>query len=50
MMPLTYSISEGIVFGILSYVLIRLLSGKVRELSPVIIILAGLFILKLVLS
>jgi AGZA family xanthine/uracil permease-like MFS transporter len=49
MMPLTYSISEGIVFGILSYVLVRLLSGKTRDLSPIIIILAGLFILKLVL-
>jgi len=47
MMPLTYSISEGIVFGILSYVLIRLLSGKIRELSPILIILAILFLLKL---
>ena len=50
MMPLTYSISEGIVFGILSYVLVRLLSGKTRELSPAVVILAILFILKLILS
>jgi AGZA family xanthine/uracil permease-like MFS transporter len=49
MMPFTYSISEGIVFGIVSYVLIRLLSGKIRELSPTIIILAILFILKIIL-
>jgi AGZA family xanthine/uracil permease-like MFS transporter len=50
MMPLTYSISEGIVFGVLSYVLIRLLSWKIKDLSPAIIILAVLFLLKLILS
>jgi AGZA family xanthine/uracil permease-like MFS transporter len=49
MMPLTYSISEGIVFGILSYVLIRLLSRRIRDLSPLLIILAILFLLKLIL-
>ncbi len=50
MMPLAYSISEGIVFGILSYALIRIFSGKIKDLSPVIIILSILFVLKLVLS
>ncbi|MBN1599674.1 MAG: NCS2 family permease [Bacteroidales bacterium] len=50
MMPLTFSISEGIVFGILSYVLIRILSGKFKKMSPVLIILAVLFILKFILS
>ncbi|HAS82169.1 MAG TPA: guanine permease [Verrucomicrobia bacterium] len=49
MLPLTYSIADGIVFGILSYVLIKLLSGKVREVSPVTIILALLFAAKLAL-
>ena len=46
MMPLTYSIAEGIVFGMLSYVFLKLLTGKVKDLSPVMIILAILFILK----
>lgn len=46
MMPLTYSIAEGIVFGMLSYVLLKLLTGKVKDISPVMIILAILFILK----
>lgn len=50
MMPLTFSISEGIVFGILSYVLISILSGKISRLSPILIILAVLFIIKLIFS
>jgi len=46
MMPLTYSIAEGIVFGMLSYVFLKLLTGKVKDISIVMIILAALFILK----
>ncbi|SHF38506.1 putative MFS transporter, AGZA family, xanthine/uracil permease [Mariniphaga anaerophila] len=45
-MPLTYSIAEGIVFGMLSYVLLKLLTGKVKDVSVVMIVLAALFILK----
>jgi AGZA family xanthine/uracil permease-like MFS transporter len=45
-MPLTYSIAEGIVFGMLSYVLLKLLTGKVKDISVVMIVLAILFILK----
>lgn len=45
-MPLTYSIAEGIVFGMLSYVLLKLLTGKGKDLSIVMIVLAVLFILK----
>jgi AGZA family xanthine/uracil permease-like MFS transporter len=46
MMPFTYSIAEGIVFGIVSYVLLKLFSGKGKEVSIVSYILAILFILK----
>jgi adenine/guanine/hypoxanthine permease len=46
MMPLTYSIAEGIVFGMLAYVLLKLLTGKQKDLTVVMIILAVLFILK----
>lgn len=46
MMPLTFSIAEGIVFGMLSYVLIKLLSGKAKDVTPVMYVLAVLFILK----
>jgi AGZA family xanthine/uracil permease-like MFS transporter len=45
-MPLTYSIAEGIVFGMLSYVLLKLFTGKVKDISVVMIVLAVLFILK----
>ncbi len=48
MMPLTYSIADGIVFGLLAYVAIQVLTGKVKKLSPMMIILAALFIVKLV--
>lgn len=44
MMPLAFSISEGISFGIISYVLVRLFSGKWREVPIVLYILAVLFI------
>jgi len=46
MMPLTYSIAEGIVFGMLSYVFIKVLTGKFKDISLVMIVLAILFILK----
>lgn len=46
MMPLTYSIAEGIVFGMLSYVILKLLSGRYKEVSVVSYIIALFFILK----
>ena len=46
MMPLTYSIAEGIVFGMLSYVILKLLSGRYKEVSIVSYIIALFFILK----
>ena len=45
-MPLTYSIAEGIVFGMLSYVLLKILTGKMKDVSIVMVVLAILFILK----
>lgn len=46
MMPLTYSISEGIAFGMLSFVFIKVLTGKWKQVSAVMFILAIFFILK----
>ena len=43
-MPLAFSISEGISFGIISYVMVRLFTGKWKEVPIVLYILAGLFI------
>lgn len=48
MMPLTYSIAEGIVFGMLAYVLLKLFTGKFKDISIVMYILAALFILKFI--
>ena len=45
MMPLSYSIADGIVFGMLSYVFLKVLTGKYRQVSPVMYVLAVLFIL-----
>lgn len=46
MMPFAYSIAEGIVFGMVSYVLLKLVTGRQKEVSPVMFIIAILFILK----
>ncbi len=46
MMPFTGSISEGIVLGMLSYVIVKLFTGKGKELSWVIYVLALFFMLK----
>lgn len=46
MMPLTYSISEGILFGVLSYVILKILTGKFKDISIVTSVLAVLFLLK----
>ena len=46
MMPLTYSIADGIVFGMLSYVALKLMSGRYKEVRPVMIVIAILFIVK----
>lgn len=46
LMPLTYSISDGILIGIISYVLLNLLGRKYRKLTPAMYVLAVLFVLK----
>jgi AGZA family xanthine/uracil permease-like MFS transporter len=45
-MPLAYSISEGIIFGVLSYVILNLACGKKERLNPVLCVLAVLFVCK----
>ena len=45
-MPLFYSISEGISLGIISYVLLNVAAGKGRKISPLMYVLAVLFVLK----
>ena len=45
-MPLFYSISEGISLGIISYVILNAVTGKAKKVTPLMYILALLFILK----
>lgn len=46
-MPLPNSIAHGIVAGVISYVLLALCTGRRKEISPLLYVLAVLFILKL---
>ncbi|MFP2769960.1 NCS2 family permease [Oceanisphaera sp. KMM 10153] len=46
MMPFTFSIANGIAFGFISFVAVKLLAGRVAEVSPVVWALAALFALK----
>ena len=47
MMPFTYSIANGIMFGILSWVILKVLTGKIKDVPPVMWIAAALFIIRL---
>jgi AGZA family xanthine/uracil permease-like MFS transporter len=48
MMPLTYSIADGIVYGVISYVILKLVSGKKKDVSLIMLIIAVLFVIKLI--
>lgn len=46
MMPFAYSIAEGISVGMISYVLMKLVTGRSKEISPVMYILSLVFLLR----
>lgn len=48
MMPLTYSISNGIMFGILSWIIIKVLTGKVKDIHPFMYFVGALFVIKII--
>ena len=50
MMPFAYSISEGIAFGFISYVIIKLVRGKVKEIPVLMYVISALFIAKYILA
>lgn len=45
-MPLMYSIAEGIAIGVISYVVINLICGKTKKITPLMYVLAVLFVCK----
>jgi adenine/guanine/hypoxanthine permease len=47
-MPLTFSIANGLALGFIFYPLLKVLTGRWREASPLVYILAGLFVLRYV--
>ncbi|WP_045048876.1 NCS2 family permease [Rouxiella chamberiensis] len=47
MMPFSFSITEGIALGFISYVVMKLGSGRWREISPCVIVVTLLFVLKI---
>lgn len=48
MMPLSYNIADGIVFGVISYIILKLLSGRRKELNVATIVVGLIFILKFI--
>ncbi|MBC8529482.1 NCS2 family permease [Christensenellaceae bacterium NSJ-44] len=48
MMPFTYSIANGIMFGMLTWVILKLLTGKVRDIHPVMWVCFALFALRII--
>ena len=50
MMVLTYSIAEGIILGMLCYVLVKFFSNKRKDIVPSMYVLGALFILKYILA
>ena len=50
MMPLGYSISTGIQFGFISYVLVNIISGNKKDISPILYVFTALFILQYIIN
>ena len=48
MMPLSYSISNGILIGMILYVALNVMCGKFKKITPVMYLLATLFVLKFI--
>ncbi|HCW99777.1 MAG TPA: guanine permease, partial [Pantoea sp.] len=46
-MPLTYSIANGIAFGFITWTVIKVLSGRFKEVNAALVILSLLFVIKL---
>lgn len=49
MMPFAYSISDGIVFGVISYIALKLFTGKYKDISLITVIVGIVFVLKFIL-
>ena len=50
MMPLTFSIANGIAFGLVSFIVLKLFTGHAKQIKPAAVIVAALFVLQYVLA
>ena len=48
MMPFAYSIATGIMFGIISWVILKIVTGKIKQIHPVMWVAAALFAIRIV--
>ncbi|AGH39148.1 adenine permease PurP [Bibersteinia trehalosi USDA-ARS-USMARC-189] len=48
MMPFTYSITEGIAFGFISYCVMKTFTGRLKEINPAVAVVSLLFVIKFV--
>ncbi len=48
MMPFAYSIAQGIIFGMLGFVFIKVFAGKAKDVSVAVYIIAALFLIKII--
>lgn len=48
MMPFTYSIAQGVAFGFISYALLKLLTGRAKEVKIIVWAIAGVFLFKFI--
>lgn len=48
MMPFTYSIANGIMFGVLAWLVLKVVRGKIKDIHPVMWIVGTLFVLRIV--
>lgn len=48
MMPLTYSIANGIMFGMVSWVLVKVFTGKIKDIKPIMWVVFALFAVRII--
>ena len=48
MMPFTYSIANGIMFGIIAWVILKVVTGKIRDIHPVMWVSFALFAVRII--
>jgi AGZA family xanthine/uracil permease-like MFS transporter len=46
LMPFTYSIANGVAFGFISYAVLKLLTGKAKQVKAVVWVIAAVFLLR----